>query len=196
MGWVGQWRKWRRKGLFASLGAECSYSAPGLEVKGNVALGNRCILGGNVTIRTHKQGLIRLHDDVELSDYALLSSNNLLEIGPESFVGPYCVLRDTNHLVLGTEVHWRLTPQIIQPIIVGAQCYIGACSYIMPGVTLEDGAVVAPGSLVKDNVGSFELWGGSPARFIAHRTDMTRRSGLKRQMELAELFGPIAQEHA
>ena len=51
-------------------------------------------------------------------------------------------------------------------IIVGNNCFIGARSTILPGVTIGDNCVIAAGSLVTKNVPSGEVWGGVPASFI------------------------------
>ena len=66
-----------------------------------------------------------------------------IEVGPRTFIGPHCVLRDTNHSFHGSDLHWRLLPHITEPIVVGERCYLGARSYVMPGVTVGDAAVVA-----------------------------------------------------
>ncbi|MBI2435637.1 MAG: acyltransferase [Candidatus Hydrogenedentes bacterium] len=159
-----------------------------LEIKGVVEAGDRCLFRGNVVLRTHFSGRILLADDVELGDYAMISANEYVEIGQGSYIGPYCVLRDNNHLFQGTDAHWRITPLIIQPIKVGRNCYLGAGTYIMPGVTIGDGAVVAPRSIVTKDIGSLEVWAGAPALRVSHRTDPLLRSSLKRHQELAALF--------
>ena len=45
----------------------------------------------------------------------------------------------------------------------------GAESLIMPGVKIEDGAVIGARALVTKNVGPYEIWGGNPAKFIKKR---------------------------
>ena len=160
-----------------------------MEVKGHVEAGNGFILGNNTIFRTHKSGIIRIGNDVEIDDYAMLLANSCIEIGDEAYLGPYCVLRDTNHLFQGTDIHWRLTPHITKPILIRAGAYLGARTYVMPGVTIGDGAVIGTASVVTKDVPSMEFWAGNPARFIAHRTDMSKRASLKRDLKAGELFG-------
>lgn len=66
---------------------------------------------------------------------------------------------------LGTAEH-RSGPVRPAPIVIEDGCLIGACSVILPGVTLGRGAVVAAGSVVAANVEAGKLVGGNPARQI------------------------------
>lgn len=177
-----------RKG-FKQLGEKCSFSGLPPEIKGDVSMGSGCTVRGNVVLRTHDGGRIVVGDEVELADYAMLHSNGLIEIGSGTHIGTHTVVRDNNHLFQGTDAHWRITPLIVQPIRIGAGCYIGPMSYIMPGVTIGDGAVVGPGSIVNRDIGANEMWAGSPARLVADRKDTENRSQLKRHLDLVSMFG-------
>jgi chloramphenicol O-acetyltransferase type B len=53
--------------------------------------------------------------------------------------------------------------------IIGNDVWIGAEAMIMPGIKIDDGAVIATRSVVTKNVGPYEIWGGNPARFIKKR---------------------------
>ena len=134
---------------FEKVGKDCQFLATYLEIKGHVELGDRVILGNNVLLRTHRLGKIVLGNDVTLGDHVLVAGNEYVEIGDGTSVEAYAVLRDMNHTFHGTDVHWRLTPHQTSPIRIGKNCFIGAHSYIMPGVTMGDGAVIVPRSIIK-----------------------------------------------
>jgi acetyltransferase-like isoleucine patch superfamily enzyme len=185
----GWWTQWRVGRMFDRVGPDCRFRGGSVEVKGHVELGTGCVLGNNLLFRTHKDGIIVLGDEVEVDDYAMMLGNSRIEVGPQAYIGAYCVLRDTNHLFQGTDVHWRLTPHLTRPIIVGAKCYVGARTYIMPGVTIGEGAVVGPASVVTRDIPPGEFWAGNPARFIADRQDPSRRARLRRDLELGSVFG-------
>jgi len=53
--------------------------------------------------------------------------------------------------------------------MIGNDVWIGAESMLMPGVHIGDGAVIGARSLVTKNIGSYEIWGGNPARLIKKR---------------------------
>lgn len=175
---------------FDRVGEGCQFNATYLEIKGHVELGDRCVLGNNVLLRTHRDGKIVLGNDVSLGDHVLVAGNEFVSIGENTVVEAYAVLRDMNHTFHGTDIHWRLTPHQTAPIIVGRNCFIGAHSYIMPGVTLGDGAVIVPRSIINKNVGPGEIWAGAPsAQLIGHRDSGGSVSGLKRHADLLALYG-------
>lgn len=187
--WLRWWRLWRQ---VTRMGKDVQFLGTRIEVKGHVELGDRCILGEGVVLRTHKQGKILVHSDVEIADFVLVQCNTVLEIGSGARLGEYCVIRDTNHVMRGTDVHWRLTPHVTQPITIGSNCYIGPHVYISPGVTIGEGAVIGPGSVVSKDVGPFEIWAGYPASFIAHRTEQRVQTTLRRHLDLVSMFGVTA----
>lgn len=51
-------------------------------------------------------------------------------------------------------------------IKVGDNCFIGAKSTILPGVTIGNNCIVAAGAVVSKDIPSGEVWGGVPAKFI------------------------------
>lgn len=53
--------------------------------------------------------------------------------------------------------------------IIGNDVWLGAESLIMPGIHIGDGAIIAARAVVTKNIGSYEIWGGNPARFIKKR---------------------------
>jgi len=48
-------------------------------------------------------------------------------------------------------------------VVIGKDCWIGANSTILPGVTIGDFSVVAAGSVVTKNVPSGTMVAGNPA---------------------------------
>ena len=61
-------------------------------------------------------------------------------------------------------------------VVIHDWAYIGACSQIMPGVTIGEGAIVAAGSVVTKSVEPFTVVGGNPARFICSVDDYIERN--------------------
>jgi acetyltransferase-like isoleucine patch superfamily enzyme len=191
------WRARRHRKRFKRVGEGCVFHAEYLEIKGHVELGARCTVANNVLLRTHKKGKIIIGDDVSLGDHVLIAGNEYVEVGANTRIEPYCVLRDMNHTFHGTDVHWRLTPHQSAPIVVGENCFLGCHSYIMPGVTIGRGAVILPRSIVTKDVGENEIWAGTPrAQRVGHRTDEAVQSKLKRHLDLMSLYGYAPADEA
>ena len=54
-------------------------------------------------------------------------------------------------------------------VTIGNDVFIFSNAMIMPGVTIGDGAVILPGSIVTKNVEPFTVVGGIPAKFVKKR---------------------------
>lgn len=54
-------------------------------------------------------------------------------------------------------------------IVLGSDVWTGFGCWVMPGVTIGDGAVVATGSVVTKDVPPYAIVGGSPARVLKYR---------------------------
>lgn len=66
--------------------------------------------------------------------------------------------------------------------IIGDGCWIGSRAMIMQGVTLGEGAIVATGAIVTQNVPPYTIVGGVPAKVIKSRfteTDIEKLLSLK-----------------
>lgn len=88
-------------------------------------------------------------------------------IGDNTTIGERTIIRDNDgHSIIGR-------PDA-KPILIGNDVWIGARSTILKGVTIGDGAVVAAGSVVVEDVPSRCLVGGNPARVIRREVDWVR----------------------
>src|SRR6266853_5172069 len=58
--------------------------------------------------------------------------------------------------------------KINRDVRIGDNCFIGAHSIILPGVTIGDGTIVAAGSVVARDVPAGSLVAGNPARVVEH----------------------------
>lgn len=56
-------------------------------------------------------------------------------------------------------------------LTIGNDVWIGMNAFIFSGITIGDGAVVAAGAVVTENVPSYAIVGGNPAKIIRYRFD-------------------------
>lgn len=78
-----------------------------------------------------------------------------IHIGPESYVAFGAVIL-THDMTRGVYSDTR----------IGARCFIGAHSIILPGLTIGDGSIVGAGSVVTESVPPGAIVAGNPARVI------------------------------
>ena len=55
---------------------------------------------------------------------------------------------------------------IIKPIVLKKGCLIGMESFVMPGVTVGEGAIVGAGSLVTKDIPAWTIAAGRPAKVL------------------------------
>jgi acetyltransferase-like isoleucine patch superfamily enzyme len=53
---------------------------------------------------------------------------------------------------------------IVKPIVLKKGCLIGMESFVMPGVTVGEGAIVGAGSLVTKDIPAWTVAAGRPAK--------------------------------
>lgn len=58
---------------------------------------------------------------------------------------------------------------LIKPIIIGNDVYIGYNVTVLGGVKIGNGAIIAAGSVVTKNVPEKTIYGGNPAKFIKNK---------------------------
>lgn len=106
---------------------------------------------------------LKLYYGMNISDGVLLSSKcNLDKTNPKGvFIG-----RDS-YVAFGATI---LTHDFVRAIhadtIIGKECFIGANSTVLPGITIGNNSIVAAGSLVTKDVPDNCIVAGNPARII------------------------------
>jgi virginiamycin A acetyltransferase len=131
---------------------------------------------------------------------AFETRNVLYHSGPERLViGRFCALAEgvrfimngANHRMDGPSTFpfpimggaWADHADLITGLpgrgdtVVGHDVWLGYRCLVMPGVRIGNGAIVASGSVVVDDVPDYAVVGGNPARLIRHRfsdTDTAR----------------------
>ena len=184
-----KWRRWVNRRKFVRVGKRCSLDGYNIEIDGHVELEDFCKVRSNSIMRTNGGGKILIGTYSGVSYNCFFEARTVIQIGKYTGIAEFTVIRDTNHAVIGTSEHWRLTPHISQPIVIGDGCLIGSGCYITPGVAVGDGAVIAQHSVVTRDVGPFEVWSGNPARKVAHRIYGIPETMQKRYQELLHTYG-------
>ena len=84
-------------------------------------------------------------------------------------IGPWVVIYSQNHNY--TDLNSNIITQgyNTKSVNIGNNVWIAANAIILPGVTIGEGAIVAAGSVVTNDVASFAIVGGNPAIFIKMR---------------------------
>jgi acetyltransferase-like isoleucine patch superfamily enzyme len=89
---------------------------------------------------------------IKIEDYVLIGSGVQIYTTNHNY-------NDRNQLIVNQG-------STVKDVILKKGCWIGANAIILPGVIIEEGAVVAAGSVVVKNVQAYTLVGGNPAKLI------------------------------
>lgn len=93
-------------------------------------------------------------------------------VGDNTMFGPNVTLATAGHPVL-PELR-KKAYQFNIPIHIGKNCWIGAGSVILPGVTVGDGSVIGAGSVVTKDIPSGVVAVGNPCRVLRKIGDRDR----------------------
>ncbi len=116
------------------------------------------------------EGNVKIGENTYLNEYTRIDSgdNSKVVIGKHCAIGRYVHITSKTHdLVQPTtdEQHSEI-PSKESDVNIGNYVWIGDKVTILPGVQIEDYAVVAAHAVVTRNVNRFEIVGGIPAKLI------------------------------
>lgn len=111
-------------------------------------VGKNVFVGDSVKIDSGHSDLITIEDGVSIA-----GGTRLL-----------CHQRDFSNYCVGDE--YLALGYILKPIVLKKGCLVGMESFVMPGVTIGEGAVVGAGSLVTKDVPAWTIATGRPAKVV------------------------------
>ncbi len=86
-----------------------------------------------------------------------------VRIGEHTLCGPGVQLLTASHPL---DAAARREREYGKPIVIGADCWLGAGALVLPGVTLGDRVVIGAGSVVTRDIPSDTLAVGNPCRVV------------------------------
>lgn len=111
-------------------------------------VGKGCFIGDHVRIDFGHANLITLEDGVSIA-----GGTRLL-----------CHQRDFSDYCIGDD--YMKLGYTLRPIVLKKGCLVGMESFVMPGVTIGEGAVVGAGSMVVKDIPSWTVAIGRPAKVV------------------------------
>jgi acetyltransferase-like isoleucine patch superfamily enzyme len=112
---------------------------------------------------------LRIGDGVFIGKNTFISIHAPIFIGANVLIGPYCYITSCNHAFKTRALPIGLQGYTFAPVVIETGAWLGTHVIVLPGVTIGEGAIIGAGAVVTRNIPPYEIWGGSPAEFIAHR---------------------------
>lgn len=163
--------------LTGSLRIDPSATIQGSHVTGSVTIGPEVILKG-----CHIEGHVNIGDySVLESPCIVLAKHHAVTIGKFCSIAWNTNIINQNHDFQRPSTHYmgvhvfgeQEQADMISkgPITIGNDVWIGAGTFILPGVSVGDGAVIAAGSVVVTSIPPYAVAAGVPAKIIRYRFD-------------------------
>jgi len=111
-------------------------------------VGKGCFIGDNVRIDAGHSDMITIEDGVSVA-----GGTRLL-----------CHQRDFTNYYVGSD--YMKLGYTVKPIVLKKGCLIGMESFVLPGVTVGEGAIVGAGSLVTRDIPAWTIATGRPAKVV------------------------------
>jgi acetyltransferase-like isoleucine patch superfamily enzyme len=172
-----------------------------LDIRGRFAYGRGCTIGVGANLIVKDGAVLALGRDCALGRYVEVGPDGRIEVGSETSIqdrsillgditlGSYCslapnvfvssgrhwfdlepaeLIKDQDRLAAGDE---RLSAECSRPIAIGDDCWLGANTVVLPGVTIGKGAVVGANSVVAKDVDPYAVVAGAPAKLLKRRLE-------------------------
>jgi len=128
-----------------------------------------------------------------------LNSNGYCYVGPGAFWSLKGGLSLGNNIIFGPKTSiWTYNhnyksqisipyggKDILKPVVIGDNCWIGYGSILLPGTILGEGSIVSAGSVVSGNFPKCSLIRGNPAK-VFKTLDIQRYDKLKKEKKFYE----------
>ncbi len=124
----------------------------------------------DATDPTYDGGLF-VGDEVYIGQWNnIRAAGGVIRIGKGTMVSQMVSILAANHQMKRDQPIWvQPTERTRTGVTIGEDVWLGAGSTILPGVEIGNGAVIAAGAVVRENVPAFAIYGGVPAKPIGIR---------------------------
>lgn len=140
-----------------------------LRYPGNVSIADDAVIQTGVELcPCNAKASISIGRGTVLGAYTFVYASEKITIGDDCLIAPFVYLVDSDHqIAAGRRI--REQPMATAPIRLGNDVWIGTGAKILRGVTVGEGAVVAAGAVVNQDVPPGHIVGGVPARPLGQR---------------------------
>lgn len=154
------------------------------------------VFGNKIMISYYRRLGMSIGEGTHIFSRIISSEPFLISIGNNVTISTGVTLL-THDASIGPILGRHLFSDIVGPISIGNNCFIGANTIILPGVCIPDGCIVAAGSVVTKSIAIPEndndnsqinkgiIIGGNPAKYICRTSDFVN----KRKSNFLELHG-------
>lgn len=138
-----------------------------LGARAELRVGAGCVLDRDLTIEC--TGRMFIGDRTIIGHHCTLASRDLLEIGDDCLIAELVSIRDHDHCFSDVQIPTREQGEVVAPVRIGKNVWIGAKATVIKGVTIGDNAVVGANAVVTRDIPANAVAVGIPARVVRMR---------------------------
>ena len=136
---------------------------------GQISIGDNC----QIKIRSrlvNKNSLISIGDFSALgNDSEIIAEKEIVQIGNYVRIAADVFITSSDHNFRDASKKIVEQGKKFDPVIIEDDVWIGRRAIVLPGVKIEEGAVIAAGAVVTKNIPRYSIAGGVPAKIIGKR---------------------------
>jgi len=136
--------------------------------KGTIEIEQKCDLSKGVVLKAYG-GSIKIGTNTFLGEYIIIYGHGDVTIGKNSLIAMHTCIVSSNHTVPSKKELIRDKPDLLLPVTIGDDVWIGANVSILGGVAIGNGAVIGAGSVVTKDIPEYAIAVGNPAKVIKYR---------------------------
>ncbi|MBD2176625.1 acyltransferase [Pseudanabaena sp. FACHB-1998] len=114
-------------------------------------------------------GSIYINENVFIGPYSVIYGHGGVKIGKDTLIAMHCRILSSNHTIPDANTRIRSQPDILLPVNIGDDVWLGAGVTVLGGVNIGDGCVVGAGAVVTSDLPAYAIAVGVPAKVIKFR---------------------------
>ena len=117
----------------------------------------------------NQQASVSIGNRTTIGYHTFIFASKRITIGNDCLIAPFVYIVDSDHGI-DRDAPINQQPNQTAEIVIEDDVWIATGAKILKGVTVHHGAVIAAGAVVKEDVPSYHIVGGMPAKIIGQRT--------------------------
>ena len=115
---------------------------------------------------------------LEIGEHSSIAEDAWIYCIDQISIGQNCCIGEGVRLLTGSHDISSPTFDLVKkPIVISDNVWIATGAIVLPGVHIEEGAVIAAGSVVAKDVAPWTVVGGNPAKLIKNRVIINKSGG-------------------
>jgi acetyltransferase-like isoleucine patch superfamily enzyme len=114
-------------------------------------------------------GSIHIAENVFIGPYVVIYGHGRVTIGRNTLISMHCRIVSSNHTIPDRHITIRSQPDILLPVNIGEDVWLGAGVTVLGGVSIGDGCIVGAGAVVTKDLPPYSIAIGVPAKVIRNR---------------------------